>query len=606
MLTIQATCKRIDGRKPFPINTLIGVMSASRWIYNICAAPFHANGEVVTLIATRAHALDLEEKDPARRRSDAKIAFTEERPHLGGSRERRILEKARAAQLLSDGSLTRSKILKVSFRQVLSLLAKAVPIPLVFFANVFAAELASSPSSFAEMDKVFGVKGWNIGFPSFGDTLTQDYGGWRSSLASAGFGLIEYNSERFQANVLDTPRAAPQSNPFYKSAQIYWGQKASFSNTNVPVLTYDLNRFGIPDGQLQLAGINSNATYQGFNPDTLTLNFLAYYQTLFDRRLEFKFGLLANQNEFVGQTVGAGFVTTGGPANSIPTLLGMSTSPVSTWSFRITGHLGDKFYNETAVMRSLVVNGPTGNPLFDTDALNPSRLNWNVNTAGYSPTAEVGAPGTGELIVNEFGYKQDALPGAHYAWVRLGAMYNTSTFHDFTKSVEEGGLVQGPIGPVREGNTGLYFLTDWQIWQSAPGSVTMAYRGLYAGATVMYARPQRTPITQYYEGRLYAKGPFPSRPKDLVSVVGYYQVNSPYLVDNLNTLNSSGIYGKSETWSATIAYLARLRAGVYLTLGLNYTANPSQAFYFGPSQAKPSQRFEGNALNLQVTLFTAF
>ena len=83
-------------------------------------------------------------------------------------------------------------------------------------------------------------------------------------------------------------------------------------------------------------------------------------------------------------------------------------------------------------------------------------------------------------------------------------------------------------------------------------------------------------------------------------------MNSPYLVDNLNTLNAAGTYGKPETWSATVGYLANLRSGVYLTVGLNYTANPSQAFYFGPSLANPSQRFEGNALNFQAALFTAF
>ncbi|HEV2840394.1 MAG TPA: carbohydrate porin [Chthoniobacterales bacterium] len=511
--------------------------------------------------------------------------------------------KKTAAEVVSpvDDALT-----GLASAQLFLVVAIAAAILSLLWRSVSAAEPASSQPSFGEMDKMSGVKGWNIGFPSFGDTLTQDYGGWRSSLALAGIGLIQYNSERFQANVLNTPREGPRLNPFYESAQIYWGQKPSFSNTNVLVLTYDLSRFGVPDGQLQFSGINANATYQGFNPDTQTLNFLAYYQTWFDRRLEIKFGLLANQNEFAGQTVGGGFVTTGGPANSIPTLLGMSVSPVSTWSFRVTGHFGDKFYNETAVMRSLVVNGPTGNPLFDTDALNPTRLDWNVNTSSYSPTAEVGAPGTGELFVNEFGYKEDATPGSRYTWLRLGAMYNNSTFHDFTKSVEDGGLVQGAIGPMVDGNAGFYLLADQQIWQPAPDSATTAYRGLYAGATVMYARPRTTPITQYYEGRLYAKAPFPSRPKDLVSLVAYYQVNSPFLVDNLNTLNATGTFGKSETWSATVAYLARLNAGVYLTLGLNYTANPSQALYFGPSQANPSQRFEGNALNFQATLFTAF
>ena len=460
--------------------------------------------------------------------------------------------------------------------------------------------------SFAEMDEVLGVKGWNYAFPSFGESVMMNYGGWRSSLASAGIGLIEYNVTRFQVNVLDTPREGPRFNPFYESAQNYWGQKPSFHDISVLALTYDLSRFGASDGQLQLASNFNYATYQGFNPNTATFHFLAYYQTLFDRRLEIKFGLVANQNEFVGQNIGGGFASTGGPANSIITLLGMSASPVSTWSFRVTGHLSKNFYNETAVMRSLVVNGPTGNALFDTNELNPTRLDWNVNTSSYSPIAEIGAPGTGELFVNEFGYKQDATPASLYTWARVGVMYNNSTFHDFTKAVADGGLVQGPIGPTVEGNAGFYFLADQQVWQSAPDSPTTAGRGFYLGATIMYARPETTPITQYYEGRLYLKAPFESRPRDLVSLVAYYQVNSPYLVDNLNTLHAVGTYGKPETWSVTLGYLVRLRPGVSLSFGLNYTANPSQAFYFGPSTANPSQPFEGNALNFQATLFTTF
>jgi len=278
---------------------------------------------------------------------------------------------------------------------------------------------ASSQWSLAEMDRVLGIKGWNYAPPSFAESVMLDYGGWRSSLASVGIGLIEYNVTRFQANVLDTPREGPRFSSFYDSAQSYWGQKPSFHDISALALIYDLSRFGVPDGQLQPAGNFNYATYQGFNPNTATFHFLAYYQTLFDRQLEIKFGLVGNQNEFVGQNIGGGFASTGGPANSIITLLGMSASPVSTWSFRITGHLGN-FYNETAVMRSLVVNGPTGNALFDTNELNPTRLDWNVNTSSYSPTAEVGAPRTSELFVNEFGYEQDATPSSLYTWARSG------------------------------------------------------------------------------------------------------------------------------------------------------------------------------------------
>ena len=80
---------------------------------------------------------------------------------------------------------------------------------------------ASSQWSLAEMDKVLGIKGWNYAPPSFAESVTLDYGGWRSSLASAGIGLLEANITRFQANMLDTPQEGPRYNPFYESTQSY-------------------------------------------------------------------------------------------------------------------------------------------------------------------------------------------------------------------------------------------------------------------------------------------------------------------------------------------------------------------------------------------------
>jgi hypothetical protein len=138
----------------------------------------------------------------------------------------------------------------------------------------------------------------------------------------------------------------------------------------------------------------------------------------------------------------------------------------------------------------------TSDAFFDTNALNPTRLLWNVNTSSYSPTAEVGAPGTRELFVDEIGYKREATPTSLYTWERFGAMYNNSTFHDYTKSVANGGLVGGAIGPTVNGNAGLYLLADQQIWQLAPGSPRTASRGIYIGTTAMYAPPQETSVTQ--------------------------------------------------------------------------------------------------------------
>ena len=122
----------------------------------------------------------------------------------------------------------------------------------------------------------------------------------------------------------------------------------------------------------------------------------------------------------------------------------------------------------------------------------------------------------------------------------------------------------------------------------------------------MYAQPQTTAVTQYYDARLYVRGPFDSRPTDLASVVVYRQVNSPYLVANLDTMHAQGTYGAADSWSATLSYLAHLRPGIYLGVGLNYTTHPSGASFFGPSTANPFQRFQGDALNFQITLFTMF
>src|SRR5271168_4567855 len=53
------------------------------------------------------------------------------------------------------------------------------------------ARLAAIAASPARFDKALGYKGWNFHFPSFGDSLLQDYGGWRSTLAQYGIGLLE-------------------------------------------------------------------------------------------------------------------------------------------------------------------------------------------------------------------------------------------------------------------------------------------------------------------------------------------------------------------------------------------------------------------------------
>ena len=72
--------------------------------------------------------------------------------------------------------------------------------------------------------------------------------------------------------------------------------------------------------------------------------------------------------------------------------------------------------------------------------------------------------------------KQVATPGVFQTWPRVGAIYNTSLY----KNYATGG---------QNTNYGIYALSDRQIFQLDPSSAASAYRGIYIGASVMYAPP---------------------------------------------------------------------------------------------------------------------
>ena len=80
--------------------------------------------------------------------------------------------------------------------------------------------------------------------------------------------------------------------------QTYNGQKPTFLSNNVMQLTYDLSRYGIPDGQIVLGGIYQYDTWNPGGPNALSLATLSYYQTFMNKQVELKFGYLNNSYEF--------------------------------------------------------------------------------------------------------------------------------------------------------------------------------------------------------------------------------------------------------------------------------------------------------------------
>ena len=449
----------------------------------------------------------------------------------------------------------------------------------------------SQDGSLARLDDVYGWRGWDIPFPSYGDTLLQDYGGWRSDLAKAGIGILGLSENVFSANVLDRPHNSPTYNPYYKTRQNYEGQRASYYNIERIFLTYDLGKIGIPGGQFQFAGAFARSTYQGFAPNQFGLNALAYYQTLFHKKIELRIGYYPAAYDFEGQFIGGNFASTTGIGGSIPVLLGLTASTSLSPTARITIHATKNLYEEFAVLRSDPVTGPTGNPFFDGVKQNPVGLKWSLKSV----------PGTGTLYINEIGYKKEAAPGSMKVWIRAALLYNTSQFQDFSRLSDADGA-----NARRKGSYGAYIFADRQLWQQAPDDAKTAYRGVYAGLTAEYAPARKVPVTQYYEGRVYWIGALDSRPEDMLSLVYYHQVNSRYLIDAVNQGSSNtGSYGWHRSDSTTVSYTAHVAKAVFGTMGLGYTNHPTPT-YFGPSLADTSQRREGDALNIDWSVVVVF
>jgi hypothetical protein len=110
--------------------------------------------------------------------------------------------------------------------------------------DAIAAALAASPARF---DKDLGLKGWNIPFPSYGDTVLQDLGGFRSTLAQYGIGFLEYNASLGFDNVLNTPRSN-------HGTQAYMGQTAGLSHLGVSELHQQFCKEGVvPTGLFELS-----------------------------------------------------------------------------------------------------------------------------------------------------------------------------------------------------------------------------------------------------------------------------------------------------------------------------------------------------------------
>ena len=409
------------------------------------------------------------------------------------------------------------------------------------------------------------IRGYNIPFPFAADTLDQGAFGLRNALAADGIGYTGIVSTTFTDNVIrHALPAGNQFGPHSRDNQAYSGQLPTYTNQDTLYVTYDLRKYGIPDGQITVAGQLTTTNWNPRGPDGFDLATATYYQTLFNKKVEIKIGALNNALEFIGPNVGNSLANgIFGPNASLSIENGLDASAFTTYGVNITYHFPDYIYDKADVSRAISPDGSIAEKL-----ANPTGTNFTVRNAGV-------------IVLNEAGYKVDASADQKFTWLRAAGDYSSSNYTILNHTAHRGSP-----------NYGLFLLADRQIFQTAshPDRRT-AFQGLYAGFSVEYAPEYFDRFSQYYEGRIYGFGLIPGRPRDLLSLVVTRNVFSQ---DAVKTARQAGLLAHNNVNAVTGSYGLRVLPGLNFNFAAQLTDHPTVITY---------TRSTGSAVNLLANCF---
>lgn len=402
-------------------------------------------------------------------------------------------------------------------------------------------------------------KGLEVDLPGPSDTIDRQASGLRAALAAYGVGYLGVSLQNYAENMLEVARTT-------YGHQTYSGQRPTYFSQNFLLVTWDTGRIGLDGGQVVVGGSRSYYTWFQGGPDKFGLLTLSYYQPFFDKKMEFKVGYLVNAFEFANPYIG-GALASGvfGQNGNLLLQGGLNGGGITSPGVEVTLNLTPTLYTKVGVTRPISPDGT----IVDGQQ-NASSLDFRV-------------PNTGILVIDETGYKVAAAPGRREFWVRGALAVNTSRYKDYDR----------PAGTRTSGaNDFAYLLADAQLTQVAPDS--KPGRGIYAGASVYYAPPEFNRFSQLYQGRLYAKGLFDSRPSDQISFVASYNVFSSSLYQQAITARQ---LAHRDSLALTASYGLHVSPGAYLNLGLTYTDHPTSITYTPQT---------GSALNALVNLSLFF
>jgi porin len=424
---------------------------------------------------------------------------------------------------------------------------------------------ACSAQSAYAIDKAYGIKMWDFQAFNMGDSILQDYGCWRTTLAQYGFGFLAYNVGLFQANMLN--HYTPPS-----SQQQYNGQKPSGLDAAVYFLSYDLDRWGLPDGQISVWGTNVNTTNApNYSQNRFSFAEIGLYGAALNKQLEYLVGIFPHNDYFQGNYIGGNVDNPLGSSAANSVLAGGSIGPEATPGFALKYHFNENWYNTFDISRSTPGTvSPTypgyalGNRLAVENYANPTGLNF----AARRP-CEFGVcyPSPKEIFIDEIGYKQEASADNYYTFVRAQGFYSNTPVYKYN--------LASPINPTT--TTGSFsILGDRQFWQTEPGSPHTGYKGLYVGATFAYNPPNSNTFSEDYEFRLYSFGLF-GRPRDQIAFSFQHLTTSNEFAKLVNTesgCSSNITCVRHGTNIYNLTYTASIMSGVYATLGVTYDDHP--------------------------------
>ncbi len=409
------------------------------------------------------------------------------------------------------------------------------------------------------------IRGYNIPFPFAVDTVDQGAFGLRNALAADGIGYTGISSTTFTDNVIR--HGLPAGNrfgPHSRDLQGYSGQLPTYTTQQTLYMTYDLRKYGIPDGQITLAGQLTSTNWNPGGPNGFDLATATYYQTLFNKRVEIKIGALNNFLEFLGPNVGNSLANgIFGPNASLAIENGLDASAFTTYGVNLQYNFPDHIYNKLDVSRAISPDGSIAEKLG-----NPTGTNFTVRNAGV-------------LVLDEMGYKVNAGAAQKFTWIRAAGDYSSSNYTILNHTAHRGSP-----------NYGMYFLADRQILQTAshPNSRT-GFQGLYVGLSVEFAPEYFDRFSQYFEGRVYGFGLVPGRPKDLASIVLTRNIFSKSAVE---TARQAGLLAHTNVNAITGSYGFHVLSGLNVNVAAQFTDHPTVITY---------TRSTGSALNLLVNCF---